>query len=110
VVLENGFEVISRELKITGKLKDISDGGLSYQYTPIVGVGGDSEVVDILGKGSDRFFLSGLFCKRVYDITELAADRTFTGADIRLRGLEFTGLSDKQKQKVAELIAKAHGA
>ncbi len=106
VVQENGFEVLSRELKINGKLKDISMGGLSNQYTPIDGGGAKSEVVDILGKGPDRFFLSGLACKRVYDITELAADRTFTGTEIRLRGLEYFGLTEEQKQKLELLLDK----
>ncbi len=106
MIQENGLEVLSRELKITGKLKDISEGGLSYQYTPIDGGGAGSEVIDILDKDPDRFFLAGLACKRVYEITELAADRTFTGAEIRLRGLEYVGLTDEQERKLEFLLKK----
>jgi len=101
-----GLQVLSRELKITGKLKDISEGGLSYHYTPIDGGEAPSEEIDILGKGPDRFFLPGLVCNRIYDITELAADRTFTGAKIRLRGLEFPGVTEEQKQKLELLLEK----
>jgi hypothetical protein len=106
VVLENEYEVFSRELGIIGNLKDISEGGLAYQYVPIDGGGSLSEVIDILGKAPDRTYLQGLVCKRIYDILEFAADRTFKGMEIRLRGLEFNGLSDKQRHKVAELIGK----
>ena len=110
VVQEHGFEVFSAELEITGNLKDISEGGFAYQYTPINGGGGSSEVVDILGKGPDRLFLAGLVCKRIYDITELAADRTFTGAEIRLRGLEYVELTEEQKRKLEVLIKKTQSA
>jgi hypothetical protein len=106
IVPENGFEVSSRELKINGKLKDISKGGLSYQYTPINGGDSRSEVVDILVEGTDRFFLPGLACNRIYNITELAADRTFTGAEIRIRGLEYVGLTEEQTRKIESLIEK----
>ena len=106
VVQKDGFEVFSAELEISGKLKDISEGGLSYQYTPINGGGGGSEVVDILGQGPDRFFLPGLVCKRIYETSELAADRTFTGAEIRLRGLEYVGLTEEQTQKLEDLLEK----
>ena len=106
VVEENGFEVFSRKLGTMGKLKDISKGGLAYQYVPVDGDVTTSELIDILGKNLERFYLQGLVCERIYDITELAADRTFTGTPIRLRGLEFTGLSEKQRQKVAGLIGK----
>jgi hypothetical protein len=110
VVQENGFEVLSREFKINGKLRDISEGGLSYQYTPFDRAGSESEVVDILGTGPDRFLLPGLDCKRAYDITELATGHTFSGTEIRLRGLEYTGLTEEQKQKLAVLMANAHSA
>jgi hypothetical protein len=98
IIQENGFEVLSRELRIKGKLKDISRGGLAYQCPPPDGAEVESETVDILGKGSDPFYLPGLSCKRVYEIAELAADRTFTGAEIRLRGLEYVRLTDEQKR------------
>ena len=107
VVEENKYEVFSRELGITGNLKDISEGGLAYQYVPDDGEGFKSEVIDILGKNLERFYLHGLVCMRIYDITELAMDRAFTGAEIRLRGLEFTGLSEKQRQKVTDMIGES---
>jgi len=106
IVEENKYEVFSRELGITGKLKDISEGGLAYQYIPDDGGGSLSEVVDILGKNLERLYLPGLICKRVYDIAELAADLTFTGTKIRIRGLEFTGLSEKQKRKIEVMLEK----
>ena len=104
VVQENGFDVLSRELKVVGKLKNISRGGLAYQYTPPDGAEAESEIVDILGKGPDPFYLQGLDCKTVYDISELAADQTFTGAEIRVRGLQYIKLTENQKRKLDFLL------
>ena len=106
VVEENKYEIFSRELGITGNLRDISEGGLAYQYIPDDGGGSTSEIIDILGKNLERLYLPGLVCKRIYDIKELAAARTYKGMEIRLRGMEFTGLSEKQHQKVVDLIRK----
>ena len=106
VVEEDKYEVFSRELGITGILRDISERGLAYQYVPIDGGGSTSEIIDILGKNLERLYLPGLVCRRIYDITELATAQTFTGTQIRLRGLEFNGLTEKQQKKVAELVRK----
>jgi len=103
-IKSDGLDVASRDLKVVGKLKNISRGGLAYQYTPVNGTKPDSEMIDILGKGPDRFHVSGIYCKAVYDISELAADQTFTGAEIRLRGLEFTGLTEEQNEMLEFLL------
>ena len=106
VVNENGFEVFSRQLGIQGTLKDISQGGLSYHYTPFNGEITLSEIIDILSTGPERLYLQGLVCKRIYDIVVLSEDKSFRGTKTRLRGLEFDALSEKQQQKVMGLIEK----
>jgi len=106
IIQENGFEVLSRELNISGHLQDISQGGLSYQYIPVDGGGSTSEVIGILGKKPDRFRLAWINCDRIYDIAELAAGKTFTGAETRLRGLEYIGLTEEQTQKLELLMEK----
>ena len=103
-IKSDGLDVVSRDLNVVGKLKNISRGGLAYQYAPINGTKPDSEMIDILGKGSDRFHVSGISCKAVYDISELAAEQTFTGAEIRVRGLEFTGLTEEQNEMLEFLL------
>jgi hypothetical protein len=103
-VKSDGLDVVSRDLNVVGKLKNINRGGLAYQYAPVNGTKPDSEMIDILGKGPDRFHVSGISCKAVYDISELAADQTFTGAEIRLRGLEFTGLTEEQNEMLDFLL------
>ena len=103
-VKEDGLDVLSRDLKVVGKLKNISRGGVAYQYTPVNGTKPDSEMIDILGKVPDRFSLVGLDCRAVYDIATLNEDRTFTGSASRLRGLQFKGLTEEQEERLAFLL------
>jgi hypothetical protein len=103
-VKEDGLEVLSRDLKVVGKLKNISRGGVAYQYTPFNGTETDSEVIDILGKVPNRFSLAGLDCRAVYDVATLNEDRTFTGSASRLRGLQFKGLTEEQEERLAFLL------
>ena len=98
-----GYEVFSRESGIHGRLKDISKGGLAYQYQPVNGVPA-SEVVDILVRDSEKISLQKLTCRTIYDVVELAADRTFRGTEIRLRGLEYINLSDDQERDLENLL------
>jgi hypothetical protein len=104
MVQENGLEVSRRQLGVVGTLKNISRGGLAYQYTPANGEDIEAEIVDILGRGPDPFYLSGLACRTIYDISQLAEGKTFTGAKIRVRGLEYIVLTEKQKQKLDLLL------
>jgi len=100
------FEIFCRQTGINGTLKDISMGGLAYQYSPSEGDSPPSEVIDILGKSPERFYLQGLVCQRIYDIIELTADHTFRGMEIKLKGLAFTGLSEKQRQQLEDFFEK----
>jgi hypothetical protein len=103
-VKEDGLEVLSRDLQVVGKLKNISRGGVAYQYTPVNGTKADSEMIDILGKVPDRFSLLALDCRTVYDIATLNEDRTFTGSASRLRGLQFKGLTAEQEERLGLLL------
>jgi hypothetical protein len=55
------------------------------------------DTIDIMATGPAQFYLSGLVCRRIYDISELDEDQTFTGADSRLCGIEFVKTKTAQK-------------
>ena len=103
---EGDFEVFSRDTNITGKLNNISLGGLAFQYSPVEGSRALSETVDIIAKSPDPFFLPSVACKTRYDISVLAEDRTFTGAAVRMTGVQFFQLDEEQMQKLALFIKK----
>ena len=103
---EGDFEVFSRDTNITGKLNNISMGGLSFQYSPEEGRRAESETIDIMAKSPDPFFLPSVACETRYDISILAEDHTFTGAAIRLTGVQFFQLDEEQEQKLRFFIKK----
>jgi len=86
---EDGIEIFCRDTKIIGKLENISRNGLAFQYTPVKGEKAEFDTIDIMATGPARFYLSGLVCRKIYDISTLDEDQTFTGTETRLCGLEF---------------------
>jgi hypothetical protein len=96
-VRDDGFEIFSRETHIIGKLENISKNGLAFHYTPLRGEKAESDTIDIMAAGPARFYLSGLVCQKIYDISVLDEDQTFTGAETRLCGLEFVSLENNRR-------------
>lgn len=82
------IEIFSRQAKIHGKLENISKSGLAFRYAPVRGESAQSDTIDIMATGSARFYLSELVCTKIYDISALAEDQSFTGAETRLCGME----------------------
>ena len=107
-VREGDFEVFCRDSNITGQLDNISLGGLAFHYSPAEGRRAESETSDIMAKSPDPFFLPSVTCRTRYDISVLAEDRTFTGAAVRLTGVQFYNLGKYQAQNL-KLFIKKHG-
>jgi len=105
-VREGEFEVFSHDSKIMGKLDNISQGGLAFQYSPVEGRRAEPETIDIMAKSPDPFFLPSVACLTMYDISVLAEDRTFTGAATRMCGVQFVRLQKEQTQKLTHFIKK----
>ena len=105
IIQEDALQVFSHDLKIVGKLKDISKGGLSFQYTPIVGEKPDTDSINIEAKGTDQFNLFDIACRIIYDMPTLEEGQSFTGAELRQRGLKFIGLAGNEQNKL-ELFLK----
>jgi hypothetical protein len=92
-----GVEIFSRENKLIGKLENISKSGLAFCYTPVGDEKAESDTIDVIATGPARFYLSGLDCRKVYDISTLAEDQNFTGDETRLCGMEFIRLESNHR-------------
>ena len=103
---EGDFEVFSRDTNITGKLDNISMGGLAFHYSPGEGCRAESETIDIMAQSPDPFFLPSVACKTRYDISALAEAQTFTGTAVRLTGVQFFKLDEAQARKLRQFIKK----
>jgi hypothetical protein len=105
IVKKDELQVFSHDLKIVGKLNDISKCGLSFQYTPIAGEMLNTNSINILAKGTDRSNLFDIACRIIYDISTLEEGQSFTGAASRQCGINFFGLKENQQNKL-ELLTK----
>ena len=96
-VRNDGIEIFSRETNLIGKLENISKSGLAFCYTPIGDEKAEYDTIDVMATGPARFYLSGLDCRKVYDISALAEDQNFTGAATRMCGMEFIRIEAEHK-------------
>jgi hypothetical protein len=103
-IRDTEFHVFNQGNQITGKLVNISNGGLAFQFTPEPGKKTECRAIDILGPEPDRFYLPGIACRSIYNISVLAEDQSFKGSENRLCGLQFIDLTDEQTQKLTALI------
>jgi len=96
-VRDDRIEIFSRKTKIIGKLENISRTGLAFHYAPVRGEKAEFDTIDMMATGPARFYLSGLDCRRIYDISALDEDQTFTGVETRLCGLEFISIENNHQ-------------
>ena len=98
------FNVFSHGTQISGRLVNISRGGLAFQFVSGPMKATECRSIDILGSGPDRFYISKIACRRIYDIGFLAEGGKFTGVETSLRGVQFIDLTEEQFRKLTELI------
>ena len=104
IVKDNVFHIFNQGSKITGKLIDISKGGLAFQYMPIKDKKLESNLYDIISAGSQRFYLFDIICKTIYDTSDLIVDQSATDTERRRRGLQFSMLTENQIDKFELLV------
>lgn len=89
---------------IPWEIRDISKGGLSFQYTPIPDEEIRSEIIDIMGSNWNENGLSNIPCSVIYDHLVLSEDRRFSGRQKRRRGLKFGELTETQARSLELLL------
>jgi hypothetical protein len=97
-------QIVIRPIKKTYPIKNISTGGLAFEYSPVKDEPVESESVDIISTDYSQLYLSKIACKTVYDITTLMEGRSFKGGAMRIRGLRFVELTKEQEQKINSLL------
>ena len=76
----------------------------ALRFAPMQGERGECRAIDIFGPEPERLHVSGIACRKIYEIGTLAENQTFTGAETRQCGLQFIALTDEQTQKLTTLI------
>jgi hypothetical protein len=91
------IQVCILPIRKTFSLKNISKGGLVFEYVPVEDERLESESDNIIAVDFDQFYLTKIACKTVYDISTLMHGKSFTGGAMRLRGLEFVEITKEQE-------------
>ena len=99
------FNIFSRGTQITGQLVNVSKAGLAFQFAPGPGKTTECRAIDISGPMPDRFYISGITCRSIYDIGVLAKGRTFSGAETGNCGVQFLNLDGERNQALMEFLS-----
>jgi hypothetical protein len=102
------FRVFSHRTQMTGRLVNLGEGGLAFQFEPGTLKSTECRAIDILGPGADRFYLPGIPCRSIYDIAVLVEGQSFSGNHTRMCGVHFLDLTEDQTRKLTDLIER-HG-
>ena len=98
------FLVFSHEAAVIGWIKDISRGGLSYEYIPTAIMNISRDRIDIFAHNQKRFFLPGLSCKRIYDRDGLEGPEGSPSVKFRHCGVQCYNLTTEQKTRLDFLL------
>jgi c-di-GMP-binding flagellar brake protein YcgR len=100
------FLVLSQENQLSGDLVTISSGGISCLHPE--GQNPSVRKIDIVSSGDQKIFLLSAKVKPVYDIKILSEEKSFTGGNYRICGLQFMDLTEKQKTALKSIIGGHH--
>jgi hypothetical protein len=102
---EPAFAISPPEFKKTGRITDISRGGLGYKYleylAPLCLDKGSQEIEIAILMSRTEFFLSRIECKLIYDFQVVEDGYTINyGMEYRRCGLQFSDLTVEQIKQI----------
>ena len=105
ILKEGAFAALGNGLTKVGKVKDISQGGLSFEYLYDSETDSDAKLVDIWMLGA-KYALRDVPCKKVYDIRSASDYENYPFASTIMNrcGLQFGTLSTDQSAKLSSFI------
>jgi hypothetical protein len=103
-VPKNVYFVFDHNSNKMAVVKDISMGGLKFEYIPIPSSEAEWKTIDIYASSRNRFHLFGIPCKIIYQIDSLIENQSFSGSRSRTAGLQFAKLTKNQKKKLESLL------
>lgn len=90
---------------VKGWVKDISKGGMSFEYTPLEECEPKSEISVILTGETLPFYLPDVHCKTIYNIKVDKNDRPYNGTIKRRFGVQYDKLDSEMQEKLDFLLS-----
>jgi len=95
----------SNNSPVKGWGKDISKGGMSFEYTPSEECEPKPEISLILAGDAFPFYLPDIPCKTIYDIKVYKNDRPFKVNGIRCCGVKYEKPDSEIQEKLQFLMS-----
>ena len=95
----------SNNSPVKGWVRDISKGGMAFEYTPMEECEPKPEISLILMGDAIPFYLPDMPCKTVYDIKVDKNDRPFKGTGNRRCGVQYENLDSEMQEKLEFLLS-----
>ena len=89
---------------IKGWVKDISKGGMAFEYSPEEGCEPEPEIRVIIASDRLPFYLPDITCKTIYNIMVYKNDRILKRIGVMQCGLQYKGLNGETAEKLAVLL------
>jgi len=90
---------------VKGWVKDISKGGMSFEYTPLEECEPKSEISVILTGETLPFYLPDVHCKTIYNIKMNKKDRSFKGTVKQRCGVQYDKLDSEMQERIEFLMS-----
>ena len=93
---------------IVGHIYDISTRGVSIEYGGGCRLDAGKTITVTIAAGTQTASaVENVTCRSVYDISVLSHNQSFSGQELRLCGLAYTGLSQKNHAMLSQLMESA---
>jgi len=103
---ENELFAVDRNTSGFAAVRDISLGGLKVEYIHGSDLQDRWTLIDINSRNNHGAWLSSICCRLIYDISDLSQQRTFTGQETRICGLNFSELTAEQEEVLCQLLSQ----
>ncbi len=103
-VPDDTLYLFSNDSAVKGWVKDISKGGMAFEYIPVEGYKPKAKIELILAGDQIPFYLPDIPCKITYDIKINNKASIFKGPSTRLCGVQYQKLDTGMKEKLWLLL------
>ena len=105
-VQDDTLQVYNRGSRSLGWIRDIGQGGLSYEYLSVFWDTENPSAIDILSSVDPHFMLRNISLKIVYDTDEIDDTDEHDIVSFRRCGVQFEKLTEPLKSQINDLINK----
>ena len=106
VVKRDTFFVFNHFSTRVGHVRDISEGGVAFEYSHKIDTDFTPEVIDMFCLNNKDCYMASVQCKAVYaHFCDLPDREARAGYALCRCGLQFTNLSEVQKTQLKEIVS-----